>query len=133
VHNVLNTVAFTTFRPPSSHRHHHHHHHHHHDPFTSSALQLFLLLHFGAQGLQEAKPADSVSGYFLGLSPSLSQYFSFLLYRSSSAPSGLPLLRCPLAFEVTACFSMAEESFLSVRPIHFRISSFGFSNNTYLS
>lgn len=47
---------------------------------------LFLLLHFGAYDLQEAKPVDSIC-YCLDLSPNLSQYFRFFLYRSSPAPS----------------------------------------------
>jgi len=47
----------------------------------------FLLLHFGAHGLHKAVPADFVS--CCGLvdpSPSLSQYFIFLLYSPPAPP-----------------------------------------------
>lgn len=49
------------------------------------AYMSFLLLHFGAQGLHKAVPADFVSCYGLDPLPSLSQYF-IVLYSPPAPP-----------------------------------------------
>lgn len=42
----------------------------------------FLLLQFGSESLHEVSEADSLSSYVRDLSPSVSHYFSFFLFRS---------------------------------------------------
>ena len=69
---------------------------------------------------------------FLQIFPNISGSFFIVLLQLLL---GLRRLSCMSGFQLTACFSMAEKSFLSVRLIHvnFSICSIVFSNNTYLT
>lgn len=60
----------------------------------------FLLLHFQAHSLNEARPADPVFIYCPDFSTSLLHYSSFLLYHSPPAPSQSP--SCTQSLGVTS-------------------------------
>jgi len=85
----------------------------------------FQFLHFGACGLHETNPAVSISSFSLDIFPSflhssiffICYYPPFLFFCCSSSTLSLGV-------PTQNFFCMAEESFLSVRPIHCYFHSF---------
>lgn len=83
----------------------------------------FLFLHFGTKSSTKQHQGNvfpSVAMTSLQVFPTVPAFSCTTLLQLFF---GLPLLLCPWGFQFKTCFSMVEESFLIVRPIHFHFRS----------
>jgi hypothetical protein len=83
----------------------------------------FLFLHFGTKVLHEATITDCVPNCCHYLSPSLSHCSIFLLYHTPPALFWSSTILCPWVFQFKTYLSVVEESFRSLRQIHFHFRS----------